>query len=436
MNLEVQPSEPVKGADQEKVRPQDRIRDAAKKIAASPYGARVTGFARGRPRWQTYGALGFFLLVVLGAIYWWTGSSTSSSSALIVTVERGDIEDSVTALGNLQPRDYVDVGAQVSGQLKKLYVDIGAVVKSGDLLAEVDPAVLNTKVESGHAQLLNLQATLNDKQVQYLLASAQFQRQKTLKAANATSTDAYQIAESTMRSAAAQVGAIKAQITQTAATVHGDEVTLGYTKIYAPMAGTIVSVAAKQGQTLNANQQAPVILRVADLSTMTVWTQVSEADVPKLKIGMDAYFTILGAPARKWTGKLRQVLPTPEVVNNVVLYTALFEVANEQKDLMTQMTAQVFFVIASKKDVLTVPVAALRRFHPKQNLYKATVVTASGSQEEREVTVGVANRVSAEVISGLQEGDRVVAGVKATSSTSGQRQQGLNPNQSRAGRFP
>jgi macrolide-specific efflux system membrane fusion protein len=245
-----------------------------------------------------------------------------------------------------------------------------------------------------------------------------------LKAANATSEDAYQTALSGMRAADSTVNSVKAQIEQTNSTLQGDQVTLGYTKIYAPMAGTIVSITTKQGQTINANQQAPIILRVADLTTMTVWTQVSEADVPKLKVGMDAYFTILGSPEKRWRGKLKQVLPTPEIVNNVVLYTALFDVDNKTGELMTQMTAQVFFVIAGKENVVNVPVAALKHYKPGRKHFKVTVVTASGGQEDRDVTIGVANRVAAEVVSGLNEGDKVVAGTKSTtgsSSSGGQR---------------
>jgi membrane fusion protein, macrolide-specific efflux system len=151
-----------------------------------------------------------------------------------------------------------------------------------------------------------------------------------------------------------------------------------------------------------------------------VWTQVSEADVPKLKTGMAAYFTILGAPEKRWEGKLRQILPTPENVNNVVLYTALFDVDNKRGDLMTQMTAQVFFVISGAKDAISVPVAALRRHKPRQKLFKATVVTESGRYEEREVKVGVTNRVSAQVLSGLNVGDRVIAGTKTEASSRGQ----------------
>ena len=174
------------------------------------------------------------------------------------------------------------------------------------------------------------------------------------------------------------------------------------------MNGTVVALPARQGQTLNANLSAPTILQIADLSTMTVWTQVSEADVPKLKVGMDAYFTILGKPGQRWSGKLRQILPTPEIINNVVLYTALFDVANPDGELMTRMSAQVFFVIASAHDVITVPVSTLQPVDEKSGRYHVTVIDGTGTQAVREVQVGISNRVSAEIISGLKEGERIV----------------------------
>src|SRR5690606_23633523 len=161
----------------------------------------------------------------------------------------------------------------------------------------------------------------------------------------------------------------KSQIEQTESSLKGDEVTLSYTNIYAPISGTVVQLLAKQGQTLNANQITPIILRIADLSTMTVWTQVSEADIPKLELGMPAYFTILGNPDQRWSGTLRQILPTPEIINNVVLYTALFDVPNPDHKLMTQMSAQVFFVSASAQDVVIAPVSALRPVDEKAGRY-------------------------------------------------------------------
>lgn len=356
--------------------------------------------------------------------YQWGRSEAAQSTGATVTVELGDIEDATTALGNLQPREYVDVGTQVSGQLKTLYFEIGATVEKGALLAELDPTVYQSKVDADRAQLLNLQAQLTDKQSQLVLAQQQYQRQVGLARASATSQDAVQSAEAAQRSAAAQVDAIKAQIQQTQSTLKGDEANLGYTKIYAPMSGTIVSQTAKQGQTLNANQQAPIIYRIADLSTMTVTTQVSEADVSKLRIGMEAYFTTLGQPDKRWYGQLRQILPTPEILNNVVLYDALFDVPNPKGELMTQMSAQVFFISAAAKNVPIVPMAALRpvRRGEGRGTYVARVQKDDGSIEERQVTVGVVNRVSAEVKSGLAVGEQVVLPTSGGPGRPGQQQ--------------
>ena len=234
---------------------------------------------------------------------------------------------------------------------------------------------------------------------------------------------------------------------QTESTLRGDEANLGYTKIYAPIAGTVVSQAAKQGQTLNANQQAPIVMRIADLSTMTVQAQVSEADVPKLHVGMDVYFTTLGGDNRRFYGKLRQIPPTPTVVNNVVLYDALFDVANPDQVLMTQMTAQVFFVVVEREGcgagaahraasggggrparASPAPGGHGRRrqraeasgpsgIDPRNQFANGralvSVVGADGKVADREVKVGVMNRVSAQILSGLEPGEKVVIGTKA-----------------------
>jgi macrolide-specific efflux system membrane fusion protein len=400
------------------------------------------------------------LLVAGGAGYFgwraWTSPADTAAYTTAVVV-RGNLEDTVTATGILQPRDYVDVGTQVSGQLKKLHVQVGQTVKAGQLLAEIDPTVYLSRVDANRAQLRTQQAQLADREAQLALAEQQFQRQTNLTRENATTTDALQSAEAALKSAKAQIGVLNAQIEQTRSTLRGDEANLNYTKIYAPMSGTVVSENAKQGQTLNANQQAPIVVRIADLSTMTVQSQVSEADVSKLRVGQDVYFTTLGSDSKRWHGKLRQINPTPEVLNNVVLYNALFDVENADRALMTQMTAQVFFVVAQAKDAVIVPVSALRPvgsnaasgerranagsqgksagaadaqgaaakgggrargadggIDPRARFAsgRATVrvVKADGSIEAREVRVGVLSRVSAQIVSGLEPGEKVVSG--------------------------
>lgn len=295
------------------------------------------------------------------------GGGESLDQYQIASVQRGDVEDLVTATGTLQPREYVDIGAQVSGQLKKIHVEIGSVVEAGTLLAEIDPTVYRANVDARRALLRNQRATLIDREAQLALAELQYTRQKNLLAGDATTTESVQAAEATARSARAQILALQAQIEQTESTLLADEANLNYAKIYASMAGVVVSISARQGQTLNTNQQAPIILRIADLSTMTVQTQVSEADVSRLSPDMEAYFTTLGNRGKRWYGQLRKVEPTPTVTNNVVLYNALFDVPNEQRNLLPQMTAQVFFVAASARDALYIPAAAVNTKRGERN---------------------------------------------------------------------
>jgi macrolide-specific efflux system membrane fusion protein len=341
-----------------------------------------------------------------GAWRTWAVSSERPAAQASAVVQKGDLEDSVAATGTLQPRDYVDVGTQVSGQLRKLHVEIGTAVAKGQLLAEIDPTVYRSRVEASEAQLKNLQAQLAERRAQLRLAEQKATRQRNMMREQATTAEALQTAEAELESARAQIAALQAQVQQTQSTLRGDQANLGYTKIYAPMAGTVVTQTAKEGQTLNANQSAPIVLRIADLSTMTVQTQVSEADVSRLRIGMPVYFTTLGEQRKRWHGALRQINPTPEVVNNVVLYNALFDVPNKDRSLMTQMTTQVFFVVAEAKDAVLVPMSAVKRSGP--GAATVEVLGAEGEVEKREVKLGAANRVMAQVLAGLEPGERVV----------------------------
>lgn len=404
-------------------------------------------------------------LALLGAGGWaawrhWGGGAAPAEQPILATVQRGDIEDLVSATGSLQPRDYVDVGAQVSGQVKRIAVEVGSEVRAGELLVEIDAETSVARVDASRAQLRAQQAQLAENELAVVKAERDLQRQKNLAAEDATTAETLENADTTLRSARLQVQSLKAQIEQLQASMRVDEANLKFTRIYAPIAGTVVSISARQGQTLNANQSAPTLLRIADLSTMTVQTQVSEADVSRLRTGMPVYFTTLGSQNRRWSGQLAKVEPTPTVTNNVVLYNALFDVPNTHRSLMTQMTAQVFFVAAEARDVLMVPVSALalqrgaarreagaasapasapasatsapaagntpQRRGPRRATVK--VQAADGSLQEREVMVGISNRVQAEIVSGLQEGEKVVAGMRqaetARRSGSGQGSQG------------
>ena len=367
------------------------------------------------------------LLLLVAAAGWYIWSVNANRAPLFSTaeVERGDVEDSITALGTLEPLNYVDVGTQVSGQLSILHVELGDQVEEGQLLAQIDPTIYLARVEATRAQLANLRAQLADREAQQTLARLQAERQRNLIRLDATSQEQVESAEATLRSASAQIDAIKAQIRQAESALKGEEADLNYTRIYAPMSGTVVQQLANQGQTLNANQTAPIIVQIADLSTMTVRTQVSEADIAQLEVGMPAYFSTLGQPQRRWEGTLRQILPTPEVLNNVVLFNALFDVPNPDRNLLPKMSAQVFFVRAAAEDVLTIPVAALQQAGSaaapgERATLQVQVLDAKGEPQLRDIRVGTRNRVSAEVLEGLQEGEQVVTGRLDAQAAGGQ----------------
>lgn len=350
----------------------------------------------------------------------WKGATSKEpvrdqASAAVV---RADVEDTISALGSIEPRQYVDVGTQVSGQLKRLHVSVGDQVKAGALVAEIDAAVFAARVDAGHATLANLAAQLDEKRAQHGLAQTQLERNLRMLKQDAVSREVVDTSQAAVRIAAAQIAALLAQADQTRAALRIDEANLAYTRILAPMSGTVVSVSVRQGQTINANQQAPVILRLANLDTMTVVTQVSEADVVRLRVGMDVHFSTLGMPERRWSGKVRQILPMPETVNNVVLYGVLFDVDNRSQDLKPLMSAQVSFIAGQARAALTIPVSALRPSNGKSREAEppAVLVLNDGRLEERRVRLGVSNRNQAEVLSGLAEGERVVLEVDAHAS--------------------
>ena len=241
-----------------------------------------------------------------------TAAPAFSSAAIAALIFGGQILIETWVYGQDVPGyPSLFVGMMVLGSVQLIMIGVlGEYI--GKLLAEIDPTVYQSRVDSDKAQLLNLKAQLAAATAQQVLASHQYQRQVNLMKSKATSQDALQSARATLDSTSAQIDALKAQIQNTESVLKGDLANLGYTKILAPMSGTVVSETAKQGRTLNANQQAPIILRIADLSTMTVQTQVSEADVGRLHIGMPVYFTTLGYPDRRWTSTLRTIWPTPE----------------------------------------------------------------------------------------------------------------------------
>lgn len=361
-------------------------------------------------KFKLLGVIAFAIITIFSIIFftgdWLTSDAEKQKHLPTAKVVRGDLQEKVTATGTLNPRDYVDVGAQISGQLVQLYVEVGSEVKKGQLLAEIDAKVQAANVAASRAQLRAQAAQLRDRKAQLTLAEQHHARQKRLRADGAVTEQAVQEAIANFLSSKAQVDQLEAQIEQNQSSLEADEANLEYARIVSPIDGTVVSIAARQGQTLNANQQAPLILQVADLTQMRVETQVSEADISRLYVGMKAYFTTLGSKGQSWQGDLLRIEPTPVIENNVVLYNAPFDVENSEGKLLPKMTAQVFFIVAEASDALLIPSAALQKAGRKG--YQVAVLLEDGQQEMRKIKVGVNNRIQAQVLKGLKEGEVIL----------------------------
>jgi len=377
-----------------------------------------------RPRPARRALFAALCLIPVIAVAAWQVLPPGRDAVATVQVSRGDIENSVTALGTLQPRRYVDVGAQASGQIQKIHVEAGDTVKEGQLLVEIDPSTQKAKLDAGRFSIENLKAQLQEQRAQHDLAQQKYQRQQKLAAGGATREEDVQTARAEVRATQARIDMFQAQIRQAQASLRSDEAELGYTRIYAPMSGTVVAVGAREGQTLNAQQQTPLILRIARLSPMTVWAEVSEADIGHVKPGMTAYFTTLSGGTRRWSSTVRQILPVPprpleqnqggsptsgrSGSERVVLYTVLLDVDNADHSLMTDMTAQVFFVAEQAQNTLTVPTATLQPGSRPQ-WQRAQIVAANGEIQAREVRTGISDRLRTQVLEGLAEGEHVLS---------------------------
>lgn len=330
-----------------------------------------------------------------------------------VTVHRGDIQQTVDAAGKLQLYKYADTYAQIGGQVKDVLVAVGDVVKADQVLLDISPAQQATKAESNRAHMARLQADLADQRGQLDFANLQFKRQTLLKAQNATRDEAFESARMGVSSASARVDSISAEIHELEATQKIEDEARQHTQVRAPISGTVVTLAARSGQVVAAGQPAAALLRIADLSELTVAARVAEDDVTRLRPGMAANFTTPGYPGRHWSGKLRQVIPVPAdgsgEQGKQAFYIVLFEVKNTDQALMSGMSTQVHFVVGQARDTVLLPVAGLGA-PDDDGLYSVNVVDAAQHLSARKVKLGLRTAQQAQIVSGLAAGERVLVG--------------------------
>ncbi len=356
---------------------------------------------------------------------------STAPSVISVTATTGDIEQVVLASGTLKPARLVAVGAQASGRITALKVQLGQVVKRGDLVAEIDSLNQQNALRTAEADLANIHAQLLERQASLILAQQTLARQVRTLAQRATSAADFESAEATVKTTEAQIVALEARIRSAEVAVANAQVNLGYTKVTAPIDGTILAIVTQEGQTVNATQTAPTIVVMGQVDVMTVNAEISEADVIRVKPGQPVYFTILGNPQRRFRSALETIDPAPESIrsdtsisttsstsaassssssasSSAIYYFGRFNVPNPDNYLRTYMTAQVYIVLGEAKGAVLVPSSALRR--GPRGARSVRVLDASGTITERQVEVGIDNRIMAEIRSGLTAGERVVTG--------------------------
>ena len=402
------------------------------------------------------------IIVALGALaYTFLKPEETAPNYLTATVEVGDIENNVMASGKVKALNTVDVGAQVSGEVKRLYVEVGDEVKQGDLIAQIDQVTQKNNLsneqasleqseaalQSAQAELLSKQAALKSaysdlasRQSELKQAQSDFARLQDLVAIDAISQQEYdtqatsvETAKAAVANARAAIDTAKAAIATTEANINSQQAALrksrtnvstaeedlSYTTIRAPISGTVVSITTEQGTTVNANQTAPTLVTLADLSTVRINAQISEADVINVSAGMPAYFNIIGNPDKQYDATLTAIEPAPEQISSTsstdaaIYYVGYVEVPNPDRLFRIDMTAQIYIIVNEAKNTLLVPSTVIQEKRAKEKGKSTTgkfvrVLKDDGTVEERTVEVGIDNRVNAQILSGLKEGEEVI----------------------------
>ncbi|MCT7667436.1 efflux RND transporter periplasmic adaptor subunit [Shinella kummerowiae] len=348
----------------------------------------------------------------------------------------GDIEEVVLASGVLEPLELVRVGAQASGRIERLAVKIGDIVEAGQLVAEIDSQTRRNTLRDREAALANIRAVHAARSAGLVKAEKDFERERDLLAGGSTPRAQYDAAVAMRDTARAEVQSLEAQVTQAQVGVESAGIELGYTRITAPIAGTVVSIVTDEGQTVNALQTAPTIVMIARLDTMTVRADISEADVVRVQRGLPVWFNILGDPKRRFEGVLRQVEPAPASIANegnsaasgtsstkgAVYYTGLIDVANADGVLRPSMTAQVSIILSRVSGAVLVPLSAVEGAPRAGDTARVRVLDAIGEVQTRQVQVGIDNGADIQILGGLQAGETIVLGASTDERADGQAQ--------------
>lgn len=345
------------------------------------------------------------------------------------TVRQGDIENAVLAAGKMDAIERVNVGAQVSGQLKSLKVKLGDLVKKDQLIAEIDDLQQRNDLHDAQSALSAAKADRLAKHAALKQAEAEFYRQQRMFNEEASSRQDYETAEAALATARAGLQVLDAGIVQAQIDVEKKKLNLSYTQIVAPMDGTVIAIITHQGQTVNANQSAPTIIKLAQLDVMLIKAQISEADITHVAPGQKAYFTVFSQPDKRFDATLRSVELAPDSMmkddslsgggssgrgadadTTAVYYNALLDVPNPDNKLRIAMTTQVSLLRSEAQNTLLIPIQAIKKTLDRKQ--QVQVLGDDNQPHPRDITTGITNNVDIQVLSGLKLGEKIVLGEK------------------------
>ncbi|WP_103603535.1 efflux RND transporter periplasmic adaptor subunit [Campylobacter concisus] len=339
--------------------------------------------------------------------------------------KKGSFSKKVDATGEIFATELIDVGAQVSGQIKKLYVKLGDQVKKGDMIASIDSSTQQNSIDNKEAQLAIYKAQLESAKVALNIAKTQFDRENALFAKNATSKQDFESAKNTFSANSAKIKELEAQIKQTNIELSTAKINLGYTKITAPRDGTVVSVQVEEGQTVNANQTTPTIVNIADLSRVKMKMQIAEGDITKIKVGTPVEYSILSEPTKKFQTTVSSIDPglttlsdgsygssssskssysSSSSSSSAVYYYAQSIVDNKDGILRIGMTTQNELLIANVEDAIIVPSIGIKKDENGTFVY----VLKDGKAVKTAVKTGIKDNLDTQIISGINEGDEII----------------------------
>ena len=339
--------------------------------------------------------------------------------------KKGSFSKKVDATGEIFATELIDVGAQVSGQIKKLYVKLGDQVKKGDMIASIDSSTQQNSIDNKEAQLAIYKAQLESAKVALNIAKTQFDRENALFSKNATSKQEFESAKNTYSANSAKIKELEAQIKQTNIELSTAKINLGYTKITAPRDGVVVSVQVEEGQTVNANQTTPTIVNIADLSRVKMKMQIAEGDITKIKVGTPVEYSILSEPTKKFQTTVSSIDPglttlsdgsygssssskssysSSSSSSSAVYYYAQSIVDNKDGILRIGMTTQNELLIANVEGAIIVPSIGIKKDENGTFVY----VLKDGKPVKTAVKTGIKDNLDTQIISGINEGDEII----------------------------